>query len=132
MATYRVDTTRVYLSGLSMGARSVTATAGDYPYDYAAIVPIAGVATGPSISEKCRRIAEAGLPVWHLHNAEDPMANVSLAQNFIDTLNAYSPRTQPRLTIFEVYGHDAWTTALDPAYKENGKNIYEWMLQYSR
>jgi hypothetical protein len=35
-------------------------------------------------------------------------------------------------TIFLVNGHDAWTTTYDPSYKENGLNVYEWMLQFSR
>lgn len=132
ITTYRADTSRIYLAGLSMGARSVTFTAGDYPNDFAAVVPIAGVGTGAGMRERCRRIAEAGLPVWELHNADDPMADVSLAEHFIQMLTEFSPKIKPRLTIFDVYGHDAWTTALDPDYRENGMNIYEWMLRYSR
>jgi hypothetical protein len=37
-----------------------------------------------------------------------------------------------RLTIFQAGGHDAWTTATDPDYRERGKNIYEWMLASTR
>lgn len=129
---YRTDKSRIYLSGLSMGARVVTATAAEYPEDYAAIVPIAGVANGPGMDERCRKIAEANLPVWELHNAEDPMADVAQARQFIGKLLEYDPAVKPRFTVFPVYGHDAWTTALDPNYKESGMNIYEWMLQYSR
>jgi predicted peptidase len=131
-STYRVDRSRVYLSGLSMGARVVTLAAAAYAEEFAAIVPIAGVAVGPGLQNRCKVMAEAGLPVWELHNLDDPMAPVSQAQQFISVLSDFSPRVKPRFTVFDVYGHDAWTTALDPAYKENGMNIYEWMLQYSR
>lgn len=129
---YRVDSRRIYLSGLSMGARVVTLTASAFPNYFAAIVPIAGVATTPGMEDRCRRIAEANLPVWELHNADDPMADVSQAEKFVNLLGSFNPPVKPRFTVFNVYGHDAWSTALNPTYKENGMNIYEWMLQYSR
>jgi hypothetical protein len=84
------------------------------------------------MEERCRSIAEANLPVWELHNADDPLANVSDAQRFISYISGFNPITPPRFTVFNAYGHDAWTTALDPGYKEDGMNIYEWMLQYTR
>jgi hypothetical protein len=31
-----------------------------------------------------------------------------------------------------VQSHDAWTQTYNPNFKENGLNIYEWMLQYQR
>jgi hypothetical protein len=29
-------------------------------------------------------------------------------------------------------GHDAWTRATNPQFKENNSNIYQWMLSYHR
>jgi predicted peptidase len=129
---YRIDSTRIYLSGLSMGARVVTVTAAKYPMHFAAIAPMAGVAVTPGVEERCRSIAESGLPVWHFHNMDDPMASVQDAEQFIDLIRINNPIISPRFTIFDVYGHDAWTKALDPEYRENGLNVYEWMLQYNR
>src|SRR5687768_7675146 len=129
---YRVRTNRVYLSGLSLGARIVTLVAAEHPEKFAAMVPIAGVATNDGMNERCKKIADANLPVWELHNADDPMADVEDARRFIDYLISHSPSVSPRFTIFDRYGHDAWTTALDTAYREDGMNIYEWMLQYYR
>ena len=129
---YRVKNNRVYLSGLSLGARIVTLTAAAFPKRFAAILPIAGVATNAGMEERCAIIADAGLPVWELHNADDPMANVADAKQFIDLLNEHHPLIPPRFTVFDQYGHDAWTKALDTAYREDGKNVYEWMLQYYR
>lgn len=129
---YRVKSNRVYLSGLSLGARIVTLVAAEYPKRFAAIVPIAGVATNGGMEERAASIAEAGLPVWELHNADDPMANVADARQFIELLNEHRPVTPPRFTVFDQYGHDAWTKALDTAYREDGRNVYEWMLQYYR
>lgn len=129
---YRVSTNRIYLSGLSLGARIATLVAADHPEKFAAIVPIAGVATNEGMIERCKNIADANLPVWELHNAEDPMADVEDARRFINYILSYSPSISPRFTVFDKYGHDAWTTALDTAYREDGMNIYEWMLQYYR
>jgi len=36
------------------------------------------------------------------------------------------------MTLWPTGGHDAWTQASDPEYREEGMNIYEWMLQYKR
>jgi hypothetical protein len=50
-------------------------------------------------------------------------------------LDSFHPAIPPRLTEFEpmgLLGHDAWTRATDPHYRENNKNIYEWMLSYHR
>jgi hypothetical protein len=60
------------------------------------------------------------------------MAPVAQAQQFISAITGFNPRVKPRFTVFDVYGHDAWITALEADFKENGMNIYEWMLQYSR
>ncbi|MBL7700142.1 MAG: dienelactone hydrolase family protein [Chitinophagaceae bacterium] len=132
VARYPVRTNRIYISGLSLGGRIATLVAAKYPERFAAMVPIAGVATTPGMGERCKSIAEANLPVWELHNEDDPMADVNDARRFIDSVISYFPAVLPRLTVFDKYGHDAWTTALDTSYRENGMNIYEWMLQYYR
>jgi predicted peptidase len=130
--SFRTDKHHIYLSGLSLGARVVTLVAARHPDIFAAIVPIAGVAINSGMKERCRNIATSNLPVWEFHNADDPMANVADARRFIDFIRDFNPAIQPRFTVFNVYGHDAWTTALDPAHREDGMNIYEWMLRYSR
>jgi predicted peptidase len=131
-AKYRVKRNRIYISGLSLGARIATLVAAEFPMKFAAMVPIAGVATNEGMNARCKSIAEANLPVWELHNADDPMADVEDARRFIKYLSDYTPAIPPRFTVFDKYGHDAWTTALDTAYREDGRNIYEWMLQYYR
>jgi hypothetical protein len=90
------------------------------------------VANNQGMEERCRIIAESNLPVWELHNSDDPMADVADARRFIAYISGFQPAILPRFTVFDVYGHDAWTTALDPEYQEDGMNIYEWMLQYER
>lgn len=130
--TYRIDEARLYLSGLSLGSRVATLVGARFPSVFAAMVPIAGVSTNAGMVERCDSIAAHNLPVWAFHNLDDPLSDVHSAEQFVNLIKDHSPPVSPRLTIFDVYGHDAWTTALDPSYRENGMNIYEWMLQYSR
>lgn len=127
--TYRIDTSRIYLSGLSMGGIVTTQMGGDYTTQLAAIVPVSGVTDDTTV---CRNIAAGDLPVWTFHNNEDPTIDVSVPTEFISLTNSFEPLVPPKLTVFNAAVHDAWTAALNPLYKEENRNVYEWMLQYSR
>jgi predicted peptidase len=126
---FRVDSTRVYVSGLSVGGTATCTVAGKYASQVAAIVPISGENTSFDI---CESIARNKIPVWAFHNSNDPSISSNDATTFIARLNGYNPAIAPRLTLFPANTHDAWTQALDPRYKESNMNIYEWMLQYSK
>ncbi|HWJ27071.1 MAG TPA: PHB depolymerase family esterase [Flavisolibacter sp.] len=133
--SYRVDTSRIYLIGFSEGGINATIAAAVYPYKYAALIPIAGVPSNGDVTSICKNIAESKLPLWVFHNNQDRLVDVRNARQFISLLNSFHPSIPPKYTEFLPFGlgnHDAWTHATDPSFKENGKNIYEWMLQYHR
>ena len=130
--TFRIDTTRIYLSGLSMGGTVSANMGGEYTSELAAIAPIAGVSTGTAMKTICSNIASGRLPVWVFHNNGDPSISVSDPINFVSTINTFHPAIAPKLTVFNSNLHDAWTDAINPKYKENGMNMYEWMLHYNR
>ncbi len=130
--TYRVDISRIYLSGLSMGGFVTTDVGAEHASEFAAIVPIAGAVSDWEAEEKCAKIASSNLPVWIFHNVDDPSIHVESPKLFVSLIQKYKPSVVPKITLFPVFGHDAWTRALDPAYKENNMNVYEWMLQYHR
>lgn len=132
LKNYRVDSSRIYLSGLSMGGVLTTEMAGLYTSMLAAVVPIAGESFGSDKELNAENIAHGGLALWDFHNSDDPTIPSSTATDFIGLINSYNPLIAPRLTIFQAAGHDAWSQALDPLYKENNMNVYEWMLQYKR
>jgi dienelactone hydrolase len=134
IAHYRVDLTRIYMTGFSMG--------GGLTWDYsgtstinanrlAAIVPIAGSGTPDTF--KCRAIATANLPVWATHNTGDPTVPVSNTITYVNGINqAPAPNPFAKMTLFLVNAHNAWDHTYDPTFKENNMNVYEWMLQYQR
>jgi predicted peptidase len=133
--TYRIDSTRIYVSGFSLGGRAVADFGAYHTSTIAAIVPMAGASTW-EVDLKGQLIATGKLPVWAFHNEEDQLISVNETKNFVAAINSHAPAIAAKLTLFPsslaILKHDAWTTACDPAYRENGMNIYEWMLQFKK
>jgi predicted peptidase len=128
---YRIDLSRIYLSGLSMGGIMVTDMAAAYPAQFAAIAPISGV-TYEGVTAKAEKIAKGNVPLWAFHNNDDPQLSLQIPLYFISQIKTFNPSILPKLTIFNVFGHNAWDAALNPTYKEEGMNVYEWMLHFTR
>lgn len=134
-ANYAVDINRIYITGLSMGGGVAWYYPGYNAYfanRVAATVPVCG-ATEASPTYALN-IATANLPVWATHNIGDPTISVNVTNTLVTLINTASipPTPLARKTIFTGNSHDAWTQTYNPAFKENGLNIYEWMLQYHR
>ena len=130
---YRVDKSRIYLTGLSMGGGITWIYAGSkatYANTLAALVPVC--ANTDAYPANAKIIAAASLPVKMFHNSGDPTVSVTFSQDWYNMLNADGINPAAQLTIFNANSHDAWSKAYDPTYTENGMNIYQWMLQYSR
>lgn len=130
---YRVDEERIYLTGLSMG--------GGVTYGYASSSRVAAdqlaaalfVCPAASVSNtRSKLLADAKLPVWSTHSRGDAVVKSSISVNLVNGINANNPSPKAILTIFESNSHDAWSKTYDINYKENGLNVYEWMLQYKR
>jgi predicted peptidase len=136
-STYRIDTSRIYLLGFSLGARMLSNYAATTPTTIAAIASMAGLPEiNASLDAKCIAMTSAKLPIWHVHNKDDGAWPYSEAVSYINRLNGLNPVIAPKFTVFDhgqaKLNHDCWTRTMDPAYKEDGKNIYEWMLSYKR
>jgi predicted peptidase len=133
--TYRIDSSRIYITGFSLGARMTCDFSAEFASKLAAIVPISGVSNFQA-NDKSRKIAMANLPVWAFHNQPDVLFSAQDTKNFIADINSFNPVKPAKLTIFPdstgMLGHDAWSRATLPSYKENNLNIYEWMLQHKR
>jgi dienelactone hydrolase len=132
---YRVDESRIYLTGLSMGGGIswiYAASTGNYASRIASLLVVAGN-DAPSTTG-VKNIATTNLPVWATHNIDDPTVSSSNSIRWVDSLNAYSPSMNPKamLNLFNAATHDAWTTTYNPAWKPNGVNVYEWLLQHTR
>jgi len=127
---YRVDRSRIYATGLSMGGGVTWDFSSEYGAAIAAAAPICG-GSWPD-NTRAANIASFNLPVWAFHNEDDPTVPVSYSRDYVSKINSHHPAVPARLTTWPTGGHDAWTKTYDPSYKENGMNVYEWMLQYTR
>ena len=122
---YRVDTTRVYLTGLSMGGYGTWAYAEARPSVVAAVVPIAGAG---NTGQACQM---REVPVWAFHGDADGTVNVSGSIDMVNALNAClpAPSVTPLLTIYPGVGHDSWTRTYDGSA---GHNVFAWLLTHHR
>ncbi len=130
VAKLRVDTTRIYVTGLSLGGGATWDFAARYGEDVAAVVPICGSST--ATTKKTKEITTKKVAVWAFHNEDDPTVSVQKTKDFVSLINSYNPNPKAKLPLWSTGGHDAWTKATNPSYKENGMNMYEWMLQYHK
>lgn len=105
----RVDRSRVYLTGLSMGGFGAWELATAQPERFAALVVISG---GGNPVEVCRL---RDTPVWIVHGRKDDIIPVNWSEEMAKRLERCHGRV--RLTIYEDAGHDAWSrTYSDPAF----------------
>ena len=134
---YRINRSRVYLTGLSLGGGGCWYYAGEIEDNYtAAIVPIS--ASGAEyLVENLRRT-----PVWAFHGARD--GSVAAFENFgsvpmVAAINETGPEVPARVTVFPNLAHDAWTTTYDGSGRFHNQQfdtfnveIYDWLLSYRK
>ncbi|RAI98482.1 putative esterase [Chitinophaga skermanii] len=116
MSQYNVDSSRVYLTGLSMGGYGVWDWAQKDPGKFAAIVPICG---GGTPNKACPLKSK---PIWVFHNADDPTVNVNESRTMVKAVKDCG-NTIIKYTENTTGGHDAWTKAY------NSAALYEWLNQ---
>lgn len=143
---YRVDPSRIYLTGLSAGANFIMSYAGANATNAKRIAGIAPISPCMSInSQQAAVIAKANLGFYSVQCSTDGACSGYTAQNNASLVNQQNPAPTPRAASVTLpvpnwacnsFTHDAWGTAYDTTFKQNinGKsvNIYEWMLQNER
>jgi predicted peptidase len=117
---YRIDTNRIYLTGLSLGGSGTWYLALKYPSTFAAIAPVSGKTSHIQfISDSACNLA--GIPMWIFHGKDDEIVDVKETHQIamrLDQCNvSYS------LSIFA--GHRHWQTQWE-VYGE--ETIYSWFL----
>lgn len=140
----KIDFSRVYLTGLSMGGGRIM----EYMENAtraAKIAAIAPVATGTG----CPYIAGCGpgsayftivnnmitntsLGMFFTHNIQDPTVDYEVSKGYVDGVNATQPGRAQFYFDPNNPNHDAWSTAYAAGNRNFGnKNMYDWFLQYS-
>jgi predicted peptidase len=113
-----IDTARVYLTGLSMGAYGAYELAIAAPERFAALLTVSGAGNPVEV---CRLEA---VPTWIVHGAKDDVIPVEWGREMARRLE--NCKGNVRWTLDPDAGHDAWTKVYDdPA-------TYEWLLAHRR
>jgi predicted peptidase len=113
-----IDTTRIYITGLSMGGFATWYLITRYPNKFAAAVPICGG------GDWSRVRAFAHMPIWAFHGREDDIIPVEQSRNMIRAIKKAGGK--PRYTEYRKVKHDSW----EKAYKES--ELLSWMFSQKK
>jgi predicted peptidase len=116
---YRVDPSRVYLTGFSYGGVGTWALAGLYPEKFAAIGPIAA---GKISSSYVLKLVHT--PIWAFHNEGDDSMPLADHQAAVDAVRK-AGNTEVNFTVYPRRGHDSWTDTY------SNSDLYDWLLTHS-
>jgi predicted peptidase len=118
VSRYRIDRSRIYVTGLSMGGFGTWSLAMAYPRKFAAIVPICGGGNPAKASSIVH------IPTWVFHGAKDQTVPVKRSREMVNALRRAGGK--PKLTVYPDAGHDSWTATY------NNPALYRWLLKQSR
>ena len=127
--TLRVDPSRIYLTGLSLGGGGVWKAAEERPEIFAAVAPVCG--SWNTVS-RAKRIADQNLPVWAFHGDKDNTIALSVTHRMIEAINVFKPNPRAKITIYNGVRHEAWLKAYVPDHSIHNQNVYEWMLSHRK
>ena len=100
----KIDTSKIYLTGLSMGAWGAWNLAFEHPELFAALVPIAGFVDRTPMVESCEI---KDIPTRIFHGLQDDVVSVNYAITIYNKLKIC--HSDIKLEIFEDANHDSWT-----------------------
>lgn len=128
---YRIDKTKVYLTGLSLGGQGVYIGLGETTDVFAAGAVIAGFGNGNGCTISARKI-----PVWGFHGDSDGTIKYSdgLTEfSRIGWCTSPSPVGELKWTSYPGVGHNAWDRAYTTDHSvQSPMNVYEWLLTKSK
>jgi predicted peptidase len=126
IAQYKVDTNRIYLTGLSMGGFGAWNLALEFPERFAAVAPICGGGNPyyPNAYSGARKAALKSLPFWAFHGDKDTSVAPAESERMVSALKKFG--CDVKLTVYPGVGHDCWTQTY------NNPELYEWFLAHER
>jgi len=113
-----IDTSRIYITGLSMGGFGTFDAISRYPDLFAAAVPVCG---GGDVSKAS---SFASLPIWIFHGAQDTVVDSSLSRNMVKALTEAGGH--PGYTQYPETGHFSWIAAY------SDEMMMEWLFSQSK
>lgn len=111
-----VDSSRIYLTGLSMGGTGTWLWALSNPERFAAIAPVCGCGIPWYAGRLC------DMPVWAFHGDKDDAVDVSGSIQMTEAVNRCGG--DAKLTLYGGVGHNCWVQAYGTP------ELYEWLLSH--
>ncbi|NJO88627.1 MAG: prolyl oligopeptidase family serine peptidase [Chloroflexia bacterium] len=115
---YPVDTTRIYVTGLSMGGYGTWDVISRYPEKFAAAIAICG-GGDEKMAKKIKNI-----PIWAFHGSNDKVVPVSRSRNMINAIKMAGGN--PKYTEYKGVGHGSWINAY------NEKLLLDWLFEQKK
>lgn len=117
MPKYRIDTNRIYVTGISIGGYGTWQVAMDYPDKFAAILPLCG---GVNDSDTSNIAKIKHLAIWTFHGTADDMIPFEETERVYKKLKKL--KSHIRFTRIKNGGH-----AIQYLYEDH--KMYNWMLK---
>jgi predicted esterase len=120
---YRIDTNRIYLTGMSLGGSGTWYLATKYPDIFAAIAPMSGFTSHMNfIDDNVEKLTE--IPIWAFHGKKDNVVPFEETQRMIKKLDGQNKNL--KFTIEPEVGH--WINWLVYPNQE----LYDWFLTHDK
>lgn len=113
---YKVDSRRIYVTGLSMGGFGTWSLAAHSPERFAAIIPICGGGDRFSVPYQIQN----RIPIWAFHGAKDTVVPLDRSEELVEAFKKYN--AEFKMTVYPDAGHDSWTETYE------NDELYQWML----
>ncbi len=130
---WKIDNDRIYLTGTSAGGwmtyGSQMNESTDLAQKFAAIVPISG-ATQDINKNNFSWFAVSKTPVWAIVGEQD-YSYTEQNQYMVGQINQQVPGLAS-ITVRKDEGHGDWDPIYNGTVTNNGKNIWQWMYQFTR
>jgi predicted peptidase len=111
----RVDTSRIYLTGLSRGGGAAWEMAVQYPETFAAMAVVCGMTPVPYASW-----INKNMPIWVFHGEQDKSIPISESETMVAKLQEMG--YEVTFTKYPKVGHNAWVKAYDT------EGLYDWFM----
>tara|TARA_R110002050_G_scaffold116847_2_gene233377 strand:- start:18362 stop:19075 length:714 start_codon:yes stop_codon:yes gene_type:complete len=110
----RIDSKKIYLSGVSRGAAAAWNLVVEYPNTFAALAVVCGMAPTPYANW-----IDKDLPIWVFHGEEDKSIPISESKNMVNRLLQMNYNV--KFTWYKGAGHNIWDTVY------TNSELYNWL-----
>lgn len=119
VAHEKVDTTRIYVIGMSLGGYGTIDCAAAYPDRFAAAIAICGGGTTRDLTGLAR------IPLWIIHGTGDRAVHVSQSDRVVDAVKNSSDSVS-RISYDRIHGMNH----TQPARLFYSMEVYDWLLKH--